>query len=121
MQIKGLVDSKDIQKYVRKCYLLLVRELILRPQVIDPISLIPRYISELGLDLKVECHAIEFYQKYSPHINFTGKDPKGIAAAAVYLTCQFHNIRILQTDVANVAGITDVTLRRRMKDFNLGY
>jgi len=90
----------------------------LRPQVIDPLSLIPRYVSELGLDQKVECLSTEFYLKYAPLIDFTGKDPKGIDAASIYLTCKIHKIRVLQNEVVRVAGTTDVTLRGRVKEFN---
>lgn len=117
-QLKGCVKSKDPQKHVRKCYLLLLKELGLKTQLVDPISLIPRYVSELGLGQNVECLTIEFYKKYAPHIDFTGKNPKGIAAASVYITCQIHKIRVLQIAVAKVAGITDVTLRERMRQFN---
>ena len=117
-QIKGYIESKNPQRHVRKCYLILIKELGLKPQLIDPLSLIPRYVSELGLDQEVECLATEFYQKYAPHINFNGKNPKGIAVASIYLACRTLKIRVLQIDVAKVAGITDVTLRERMKDFN---
>lgn len=117
-QIKGSIESEEPQKHVRKCYFVLVKGLNLRSQVIDPLSLIPRYVSELGLDQEVECLATEFYLKYSPYINFVGKDPKGITAASVYLTCKIHKIRLSQNDIAKVAGVTDATLRNGQKEFN---
>ncbi|MFW9939427.1 MAG: transcription initiation factor IIB family protein [Candidatus Thorarchaeota archaeon] len=117
-QIKGHIEStRDPQKHLRKCYSVLVKELNLKPPVISPLALIPRYVSELKIDQEVESLATEFFLTYSPHINFTGKDPKGIAAASVYLTCRIYNIRVLQNDVVRVAGTTDVTLRNRMKEF----
>ena len=75
-------------------------------------------MSELELEQRVEVLATEFYLKFSSFIDFTGKNPKGIAAASVYLTCQLHKIRVSQIAVAKVAGITDATLRKRMKEFN---
>ena len=45
-----------------------------------------------------------------------GKDPRGIAAAALYLACKIRDERCTQKDIAEAAGITEVTLRNRLKD-----
>jgi transcription initiation factor TFIIIB Brf1 subunit/transcription initiation factor TFIIB len=50
-------------------------------------------------------------------MNISGKDPKGIAAAAIYIICCMHKVNIFQAKVAEISGISDVTLRSRMKEF----
>ena len=44
-----------------------------------------------------------------------GKDPKGIAAAVLYLAAKHRGERKTQTEIANIARITEVTLRTRAK------
>lgn len=51
-----------------------------------------------------------------------GKDPSGLAAAAVYLASDYlrelyKEPRVIQKDIADAAGTTEVTVRNRMKDF----
>ena len=50
-------------------------------------------------------------------LNCVGKDPKGIAAAAVYLAAQISNYGRTQVEVAQIASVTEVTIRSRVKQF----
>ncbi|MHA2036684.1 MAG: transcription initiation factor IIB, partial [Promethearchaeota archaeon] len=45
----------------------------------------------------------------------TGKDPKGLAAACIYIAAKKGSIRKTQSRVADIAKITEVTLRSRAK------
>ena len=45
-----------------------------------------------------------------------GKNPMGPAATVVYISCIKTGENITQRDIAQAAGITDVTLRNRFKD-----
>jgi len=45
-----------------------------------------------------------------------GKDPAGIAAAAVYIACLLNNEKKTQKEIAIVAGVTEVTVRNRYKE-----
>jgi len=45
----------------------------------------------------------------------TGKDPKGLAAACIYIAAKDGAIRKTQSLVADIAKITEVTLRSRAK------
>jgi len=47
-----------------------------------------------------------------------GKDPKGIAAAAIYISSNAKKRRITQAKIAAVAAITEVTLRTRNNELN---
>ncbi|MEM4295109.1 MAG: HTH domain-containing protein, partial [Candidatus Caldarchaeum sp.] len=44
-----------------------------------------------------------------------GKDPVGIAAAALYMACQETTQNLTQKDIAKAAGVTEVTVRNRFK------
>jgi transcription initiation factor TFIIB len=41
-----------------------------------------------------------------------GKDPIGLAAAALYITCLQNSEKETQKDVAEAAGVTEVTVRK---------
>jgi transcription initiation factor TFIIB len=45
-----------------------------------------------------------------------GKDPMGIAATVLYIACPNTGEKRTQTDIAQVAGITEMTLRNRYSD-----
>jgi ssDNA-binding Zn-finger/Zn-ribbon topoisomerase 1 len=47
-----------------------------------------------------------------------GKDPKGVAAAAIYISSKAKKRRITQAKIAEVAAITEVTLRTRNNELN---
>lgn len=111
-----LEESAISAKNVRRCYRTLIRELNLKVPSTDPISLIPRYIAELGLDADVEKMTIKTLQLFISKYSTSGKDPKGLCAGALYLVSKKKNKRVSQKDIANIVGITEVTLRSRYKE-----
>nr|AIF11153.1 transcription factor TFIIB cyclin-related protein (TFIIB, GTF2B, SUA7, tfb) [uncultured marine thaumarchaeote KM3_50_F11] len=44
-----------------------------------------------------------------------GKDPMGLAAAALYLACVKNDEDKTQRDIAEAANVTEVTIRNRYK------
>ena len=46
----------------------------------------------------------------------SGRGPTGLAAAAVYASCLYHTEHRTQKEVAEAAGITEVTIRNRFKE-----
>ena len=44
-----------------------------------------------------------------------GKDPMGLAAAALYLACLQSNENKTQREIADASGVTEVTVRNRCK------
>jgi transcription initiation factor TFIIB len=45
-----------------------------------------------------------------------GKDPMGLAATVLYMSCIKTGENISQKEISNAASITDVTLRNRLRD-----
>jgi transcription initiation factor TFIIB len=100
---------------VARTYRLLVRELSLRMPVDDPMKFIPSIASKLKLRRDTEQYAVEILRKAAEKRELTGKDPRGVAAAALYMACINNNDKRIQKDVAHAAGTTEVTLRNRLR------
>lgn len=87
----------------------------------DPRKFVSRFCSELGLDMKVERTAVEILNAVLDNpetggANVAGKDPTGVAAAAIYLASMIRCRKTTQNRLSSVAGITEVTLRNRFKE-----
>jgi transcription initiation factor TFIIB len=55
-------------------------------------------------------------QKVTENEISAGKDPMGLAATVLYISCTRTGENITQKEISNVAGVTEVTLRNRFKD-----
>jgi transcription initiation factor TFIIB len=81
---------------------------------------IDQYISKLAnmakIDTKVERLAIDIAHKTNNHLLADGKSPSGLAAAYIYLASVLLGVSLLQMEISNFAGITEVTIRNRCKD-----
>ncbi|TFG08734.1 MAG: transcription initiation factor IIB [Promethearchaeota archaeon] len=111
-----LDETSETAKNVRRCYRTLIRELNLKVPSTDPIYLIPRFIAELNLDSEVEKTTMRILKKFIDNFSTSGKDPKGLCAGALYLVCKIRNKRVSQKEIANLIGVTEVTLRSRYKE-----
>ena len=100
---------------VARTYRLLLKELGLRMPVDDPIKFVPSIASKLNLDTSTERCAMDILVAAQKRQGLTGKDPRGLAAAALYKACIINRERRIQKDVALAAGTTEVTLRNRLK------
>ena len=111
-----LAETSISAKNVRRCYRTLIRELNLKVPSTDPISLIPRFIAELELDADAENATIKILQSFISKFSTSGKDPKGLCAGSLYLVCKMKDKRVSQKEIANLVGVTEVTLRSRYKE-----
>lgn len=107
-------DARD----VRRCYRTIVRELKLTVPNLDPILLVPKYVTTLQLDNDVEKTAIKIINHYRKRYNVAGRDPKGILAAAIYVASLYHHQPRSQSRIAKTVKVTEVTLRSRFKEIS---
>ena len=115
--LQEIIDEASVSpKDVRRSYSILIRELNIKISSTDPISLIPRYINELGLDSDTERVAIDLLKAFITKFSVGGKDPKGLCAGAIYLASKIKDKGFTQQYISEVVGITEVTLRSRYKD-----
>ena len=103
------------RKDVSRCYRLLVQELELTMPVLDPIKCMSRIASQSGLSEKVKRHALTILEDANEMEITAGKDPMGLAAAALYLSCVLNKESTTQKVIAMAAGVTEVTIRNRYK------
>ena len=75
------------RKDVARCYRLIFRELDLKIPVADPVKGVSRIASIAGLGEVTKRKAISILNKAKKLGIVAGKDPMGIAAAALYLAC----------------------------------
>ena len=59
--------------------------------------------------------AVRILVKAKKRNGLSGKDPRGLVAAALYMACIKNDDKRIQKDVADVAGTTEVTLRNRLE------
>ena len=101
------------RKDVARCYRLLFRELELKMPVVDPVKGISRIASIAGLSEKCKRNAIIMLNKAKKLGAVAGKDPMGIAAAALYLSCISIGESKSQKEISQASGVTEVTIRNR--------
>jgi len=103
------------RKDIARCYRLLLRELDLKMPVVNPIKCISRISSIAELSEKTKRKAVEILDQATKIELSAGKDPMGLAAAALYLSCVINGENNTQKDIAVAAGVTEVTIRNRYK------
>src|SRR5574338_440915 len=104
---------------VARCYRLLLRELDLKMPVVDPIKCVARIASKAELSEKTKREAAKILKTAEENKISAGKDPMGLAAAALYVACVTNGENKTQRDVAEAAGVTEVTIRNRYKGLKL--
>ncbi|WP_336339303.1 transcription initiation factor IIB [Haloarcula brevis] len=99
-----------------RTYRYIVRELSLEVQPADPEHYLPRFISDLGLSEETQRQARDLVEGARQSGLLSGKSPVGIAAAAVYAAALLTNEKVTQSQVSDVADISEVTIRNRYKE-----
>ena len=79
----------------------------------NPHEFIGRFAAALAIDDRTETAAHEIVEKSVEAGLHSGVSPAGIAGGALYLADSEHHDRLDQQDIADVAGVTVVTLRHR--------
>ena len=103
------------RKTIAQGYRLLLKHLKLKVPVADPARYLNKIASKVGLDQGTVQEALKILQEAHKRGATVGKDPVGIAAAALYMACQETDQTITQKDIARAAGVTEVTVRNRFK------
>jgi len=107
-------SSRDHDEIART-YRLLVREMGIKMPIDDPLKFIPNIAHKLKVRGETEFKAIQILRRAKRLQGLSGKDPRGMAAAALYKACIDTNDKRVQKEVAEAAGTTEVTLRNRLR------
>ncbi len=111
-----LEEASVSPKDVRRSVSILMKEFKLKTQATDPVALLPRYVTDLGLDSEIVALTSKILTAFVSNFPISGIDPKGLCAGAIYIACKLRNIVLTQLEIANSVGITEVTLRSRYKE-----
>ena len=106
------IDKKEIGR----TYRFITRELGIRIMQSNPVDYIPRFASALKLNAETQSKAVEILEKAQKEELTSGRGPTGIAAASLYVAALINNEKRTQREVADVAGVTEVTIRNRYKE-----
>lgn len=104
------------RKEIGRTYRYIFNELNLQIEPVDPAEYVPRFCSELDLSEAVEAEAKNIIEDSKEAGLLSGKSPTGFAAAAIYAAALLCNEKRTQEDVAEVADVTEVTIRNRYQE-----
>lgn len=121
----SLVDKVD-KKEVARCYRFIVKELNKKMPIVDPRSCISKIAEKIGISQETQGLAIKILRQAKEKRISCGRGPMGLAAAALYIACLENNEKkkgrfgfigpVTQKDIADKAGVTEVTVRNRYKE-----
>lgn len=115
--IREMTEMTEVKsKALSHCYRLLVLELDITVPLIDPTKYVAQIANKAGISEKTKRIGISVMQDIIKNEVSAGKNPVSLAAAVLYLACLISNENRTQKDIANAAGITEVTIRNRSKD-----
>lgn len=104
------------RKDVARCYRLLLREAAIKVPLPNASDFVPRIGSLLRLSGSTIKRAMEIIDQAREAGLTAGKDPAGLAAAAIYIAAIQNGEMRTQKEVARAAKVTEVTVRNRYKE-----
>ncbi|MCS7120714.1 MAG: transcription initiation factor IIB [Nitrososphaerota archaeon] len=108
----SLVKKKD----VARCYRLLLRKLDIQMPIADPIIYISKISEKAAIPGHIQSIAVQILSEAKEKNISAGKDPMGLAAATLYIACKRAGEKKTQKEIADAAGVTEVTVRNRFKN-----
>jgi transcription initiation factor TFIIB len=106
------INRKDLAR----SYRLLIREMDIKMPVPDPAKSVAKIASRVEAGEKTRRRALEILAKARQLGVAAGKDPVGLAASALYVASTLSGEDKTQRDIAQAAGVTEVTIRNRYKN-----
>ncbi len=117
--MKDIAAARNVmRKNIARVYRQLMLELDYKVPNIDPVKCVTRVANNAKLAERTKRQAINIMQKVTENEISAGKDPMGLAATVLYMSCIKTGENITQKEISNVAGVTEVTLRNRFKDLS---
>ncbi len=110
-------EASGIEKReIGRAYRYVARELGLRILPAKPQDYVPRFAGKLQLSGEVQARARQILKEAREKDLLSGKGPTGLAAAALYIAAVLEGEKRTQREVADVVGVTEVTIRNRYKE-----
>jgi transcription initiation factor TFIIB len=106
------VKRKELSKDFRVLHV----RLDLKIPPTDPMKCIAKVGNKLKLSEKTKREAAEIMSNVMKEEISAGKDPMGLAASVLYLSSIKNKDTVTQSNIAEAAGVTEVTVRTRTKE-----
>jgi transcription initiation factor TFIIB len=115
--LKDIAAASNVKrKDIARNYRMLLFELDLKVPNTDPIKCIVKVANRANLTEKTKRQAITIMKDAAKKEISAGKDPMGLAATVLYLSCLRTGEETTQTQIAQASGVTEVTIRNRLKE-----
>jgi transcription initiation factor TFIIB len=111
-----VAKAKRNRKQIGQAVRLVISEVGIHVPLASAIDLIPRIAADLNVKGRTMQEAMEIIKRAKAGYVTIGKDPGGIAGAALYIAGILKEDRHTQRDIAKAARVTEVTIRNRYKD-----
>ncbi len=112
-----LSEASSIEKKeIGRTYRFITRELGIKILPSNPADYIARFASALKLSAETQSKSVEIIEQAQSVELTSGRGPTGIASAALYVAALINGEKRTQREVADVAGVTEVTIRNRYKE-----
>jgi len=110
------VSKIPTEEKLGKVYRSITRALKIKIPVPKSAHFVSQLANKLGLSMKVQTKAYSILKQLEGTNISHGRDPRGIAGAAIYISSIVQGERRTQSEVSRATGITEVTLRKRYKE-----
>lgn len=104
------------RKAITRAHKIIKSRLKIRVSVSEPEEYVARYCNLLGLSAEVVAATKVLLGRARAKELTHGKSPTGVAAAAVYVTARVEQRPRTQREIADISGVTEVTIRNRYKE-----
>ncbi|MHA1770801.1 MAG: transcription initiation factor IIB [Candidatus Thorarchaeota archaeon] len=111
-----VTEARVNRKELGQCVRLILRNVRIKVPIPSANDLMPRISADLGLDGQTVQKAMEIINEARERGITAGKDPGGLAAAALYIAGIITDDRRTQREIAEASNVTEVTVRNRYKD-----
>jgi len=112
ISVGTFVKRKDISR----SYRMLLLGLDIKVPLVDPAKCIVKIANQAGISEKTKRIALDAMKEIVEMKLSAGKNPMGLAATILYISCLKNSEIKTQKDIAEAAGITEVTIRNRVKE-----
>ena len=108
--------SDQNRKQIGRTYRFLKRKLKVKLNQTKPQDYVDRLCSELGLSRETKFYSLDIIAKATEAGLVSGRGPLGIAASSTYLASRIYGEKRTQKEIAQITGVTEVTIRNRYKE-----
>ena len=112
--IAAAMDVK--RKIISRGHRILINELDINIPPVDLVKCIARIANKVNIDEKTKRTAMHTMVDLIDKEISAGKSPMGLAASVLYTSCLRNDDNRTQKNIAEAAGVTEVTIRNRTKE-----